>query len=74
MTKKRKRPEPYMQIVEGEWIEPSKRGFVLACCGCDLVHVNDYYADDAGRIYFRTRVDRRLTAAARRANKGKGNG
>jgi len=69
-----RRRSPYLQIVEGEWIEPVKRGFVHACCDCALVHVTDYAieggAGRAGRVQFRTRVDRRLTAAARRA-KGK---
>jgi hypothetical protein len=72
------RPSPYMQIYEGEWIEPVKRGFVHACCGCDLVHVTDYAIEggrgSAGRVLFKTRVDRRLTAAARRARKVKDNG
>jgi hypothetical protein len=67
----RRRRSPYLQIVEGEWIEPVKRGFVHACCDCALVHVTDYAieagAGRAGRVQFRTRVDRRLTAAARRA-------
>jgi hypothetical protein len=75
---KRKRRVPYMPIVEGEWIEPVKRGFIHACCGCDLVHVTDYAIEggrgSAGRVLFRTRVDARLTAAARRAKKGKDNG
>jgi hypothetical protein len=68
-----RRREPYHQIVEGEWIEPVKRGFIHACCGCALVHITDYAIEDgagrAGRVLFKTRVDRRLTAAARRANR-----
>jgi Zn-finger protein len=68
------RANPYVQIFEGEWIEPVKRGFVHACCDCALVHVQDFYASDDGRVFFRTRVDRRLTAAGRRANKVKRHG
>lgn len=67
----KRRSEPYQQIYAGEWIEPVKRGFILACCGCALVHVTDYKIEagrgKAGRVLFRTRVDARLTAAARRA-------
>lgn len=67
MSKKKKsrRRRGYLQIVEGEWIAPVKRGFVHQCCDCALVHVTDY-AIEEGRVQFRTRVDRRLTAAARR--------
>jgi hypothetical protein len=63
--KKSRRPRGYLQIVEGEWIAPVKRGFVHQCCDCALVHVTDYAVED-GWVWFRTRVDRRLTAAARR--------
>jgi Zn-finger protein len=66
MAKKR---EPYMQVHEGEWIEPVKRGFVHQCCDCALVHITDYAVEDGRRVQFKTRVDRRLTAAARRAFK-----
>ena len=70
------RASPYVQIYEGEWIEPVKRGFIHACCECSLVHVTDYKIEggrgSAGRVKFRLRVDRRRTAAARRAKaKGK---
>lgn len=72
------RPSPYVQIFEGEWIEPVKRGFVHACCDCALVHVTDYAIEagrgKAGRVFFRVRVDRRLTAAARRAKRKDDNG
>ncbi len=68
------RADAYMQIHEGEWIEPVKRGFIHKCCECALVHVTDYAIEGgrgrAGRVQFKTRVDRRRTAAARRAKKG----
>jgi hypothetical protein len=60
-----KKGVPYMQIHDGEWIEPIRRGFIHQCCDCALVHVTDY-AVEGGRVQFKTRVDRRLTAAARR--------
>ncbi|MCB2106338.1 MAG: hypothetical protein KDE14_01500 [Rhodobacteraceae bacterium] len=75
MVRKGKRAPaaPYQQIYEGEWVQPAMRGFVHACCGCALVHVLDFKVmpggRGAGRVQFRTRIDRRLTAAARRANK-----
>lgn len=68
--KKRRRPKRrhWLQIEDDEWIQPVKRGFVNQCCDCALVHVTDF-AIEAGKIQFKTRVDRRLTAAARRAFK-----
>jgi hypothetical protein len=79
MARKAKKPKkvarparkrrPYLQIVEGEWIEPVKRGFIHACCDCGLVHINDYHVGPRDRVQFKTRVDRRLTAAARRVGK-----
>lgn len=66
MPGKRRRARPYVQIVENEWIEPAKRGFIHQCCDCMLVHVTDYAVEDGRRVQFKTRVDRRLTAAARR--------
>lgn len=63
----------YRQIFEGEWVEPTKRGFVHQCCDCNLVHVTDYRVVDKGgtaipwaRVEFKLRVDRRKTAASRR--------
>lgn len=63
---KRKKVAPYEQIVEGQWIEPVKRGFIHQCCDCALVHVTDYAIEDGRRVQFKTRVDGRRTAAARR--------
>jgi len=64
----------YMQIVEGEWIEPAKEGFVDQCCDCGLVHVIDFAVIDKRtrkevpyvQVQFKLRVDRRKTAASRR--------
>lgn len=64
----------YMQIYEGEWIEPPKRGFTNQCCACGLVHVFDFVVIDrrtgeklpGTKIQFRLKVDRRKTAALRR--------
>lgn len=63
--KRSRKPSGYLQIVEGEWIEPVKTGFVHQCCDCALVHVTDY-AIESGRVQFKLRIDRRRTAAARR--------
>ena len=64
----------YMQIHEGEWIEPQKRGFIDQCCDCRLVHVIDFEVVDRrtkekipnAAVQFKLRVDRRKTSASRR--------
>lgn len=64
----------YIQIVEGEWIEPAKKGFIDQCCDCHLVHVIDFAVVDSrtkekiphATVQFKLRVDRRKTAASRR--------
>jgi hypothetical protein len=64
----------YMQIVEGDWIEPSRKGFVDQCCDCALVHVIDFAVVDRrtkapipnALVQFKLRIDRRKTAASRR--------
>ena len=64
--RRRARARGYMQIEDGQWIEPVKRGFIHQCCDCALVHVTDYAIED-GRVQFKTRRDNGRTAAARRA-------
>lgn len=67
----------YMQIVEDEWIEPIRRGFVDQCCSCGLVHVIDFAVVDKrtkkaipnASVQFKLRVDNRKTAASRRKYK-----
>jgi hypothetical protein len=69
----------YHQIVEGQWIEPTHKGFVHQCCGCSLVHVTDYAVVDRETqeyvtgvaVRFRVRIDARKTAASRRKRKHK---
>ena len=65
-ARRRKKPEPYMQIEEGVWIGPAMSGFIHQCCHCALNHVTDY-AIENGRVQFKLRIDRRRTAASRRA-------
>lgn len=28
----------YPQIQDNEWIQPRRRGWLMKCCGCGLVH------------------------------------
>ncbi len=60
----------YDQIVEGEWVQPVKSGFLHQCCDCALTHRTDYRVID-GKVQFRVSVDRRKTAASRRKLKFK---
>jgi hypothetical protein len=63
--KARPRRIAYLQVTDGEWIEPTMRGYKDRCCGCGLVHVVHYRVVD-GRVQFRAAVDARATAAVRR--------
>lgn len=61
----------YPQILEGEWIQPCRQGYTLACCQCGLVHSVDFklarHVDGRGRvILFRCVVDHRRTGQIRR--------
>lgn len=59
----------YHQVIEGEWTPIVKKGHINQCCSCALVHVIDYRERDKGVLEMRVRVNRRATAAARRAFK-----
>lgn len=56
----------YHQIVEGEWTAIAKRNHKDMCCDCGLVHWIDT-REVSGVLEVRKRIDRRATAAARRA-------
>ena len=62
----------YTKPEAGEWINPVKRGYKLACCDCGLVHRLDFEHVKFGRgrkIIFRAFRDERATAAVRREEK-----
>jgi hypothetical protein len=52
----------------GEWVQPQRRGYKMACCDCCLVHTLDFRIVD-GRVQFRVYRHNRATAAMRRANR-----
>jgi len=58
----------YYTVQAGEWIQPVRRGYRLACCDCGLVHTFDFRIRK-GRAQFRAFRDNRKTAAKRRAMK-----
>ena len=52
----------------GEWIQPIRRGYKMACCDCGLVHTLDFktVGTRSRRIQFRVFRNNRATAAVRR--------
>lgn len=32
----------YKQVVEGEWVQPIRKGYKMACCDCGLVHTVNF--------------------------------
>ena len=62
----------YLQIEDGEWIEPTRR-FIDQCCSCGLTHIIDFEVVDKDKkkikgatVQFKLRIDQRKTAASRR--------
>ncbi|HET7156086.1 MAG TPA: hypothetical protein VFI87_12040 [Hyphomicrobiaceae bacterium] len=62
----------YAQPGAGEWVQPVRRGYKLACCDCGLVHVLDFklvkYGGGKHKIRFRGWRNDRSTALTRRQN------
>ena len=53
----------------GQWVQPIRRGYKLACCDCHLVHRVDFRVY-RGRAQFRVFRANRSTAAMRRPYTG----
>lgn len=49
----------------GEWVQPIRRGYKLACCDCGLVHRLDFRIHK-GRTQFRAFRNERSTGQMRR--------
>lgn len=54
----------------GEWVQPIRKGYKMACCDCGLVHTLDFRLYKR-RIQFRAFRNNRATAAIRRNMKTK---
>ena len=63
----------YDEVKEGEWVEPTRKGYKMACCDCSLVHRLDFrlVGKVRKRIQFRVFRDYRATAAMRRKRSSK---
>lgn len=63
----------YEKPEAGEWVKPKKRGYLMACCDCGLVHRMDfdYVKDSIGRIRigFRAWRDEKETRKLRKAKR-----
>ena len=55
----------YENEVAGRWIRPARRGYLMQCCDCGLVHRMDFRVD-GGRAEMRLFLEPRRTAAIRR--------
>jgi hypothetical protein len=63
----------YPGVVEGDWVQPVRRGYRMACCDCGLVHVVNFRLVKRGRgnvIQLQAFRHNRATAAARRKKGG----
>lgn len=55
----------FYQVTAGEWIQPIRKGYKLACCDCGLVHNLDFRLRNK-KIQFRAFRNNRSTALTRR--------
>ncbi len=60
----------YEKPEAGEWVQPVRRGYKLACCDCGLVHRMDFRVF-RGRPQFRAFRANRSTALMRRWQKAR---
>lgn len=55
----------YDKPESGEWVQPVRRGYRLACCDCGLVHKMNFRVKD-GRVQFAVFRANKATAMIRR--------
>lgn len=58
----------YEQPKAGQWVQPIRKGYRMACCDCGLVHTMDFRIHK-GRAQFRAFRNNRATAQMRRWDK-----
>lgn len=71
-----KTPAPrrrYEEVKAGQWVQPVRKGYRMACCDCGLVHILDFrtvkISPTARKVQFRAFRDERATAAMRKAKR-----
>lgn len=55
----------YDDVKAGQWVQPVRKDYKMACCDCGLVHVLDFRIC-RGKIQFRAFRNNRSTAMIRR--------
>lgn len=55
----------YEKPAAGQWVQPRRRGYKMACCDCGLVHTLDFRIVH-GRAQFRAFRNERSTGQMRR--------
>jgi len=60
----------YPIITDGQWVQPIRRGYKMACCDCNLVHRINFRIHK-GKIQLQAFRDIRATSAKRRKRKRK---
>lgn len=58
----------YASPKAGEWIQPVRRGYRMACCDCGLVHLVDFRIV-GGRVQFRAARATKATSDRRRRHR-----
>jgi hypothetical protein len=64
MKLKRMKVEHGLKDGWSRWVQPVKRGYLLACCDCGLVHRMDFRIEN-GRVQFRAQRAPMYTAMER---------
>lgn len=65
MKHKRIRQERAVKDGWSRWVQPVKRGYLLACCDCHLAHWFDFRVMANGKVQFRCKRAPRYTARER---------
>lgn len=65
-------------VAAGEWVQPVRKGYRMACCDCGLVHRIDFrlvkYSGNKRKIQLRAFRDQEATGALRSQGKQRLNG
>jgi len=55
----------YPEVQSGQWVQPVRKGYKMACCDCGLVHRVNFRLK-GGRIQLQAFRDNRATGQKRR--------
>jgi hypothetical protein len=43
------RKAKFQKVTDGEWVRPTRRGYLMKCCDCGLVHLMNFRVIKYGR-------------------------